>query len=118
MPAPTSVGVSLRPTTPVYLVILLQLGSTAVTHRNGQAAGANPDLRPEVSPEASEMKPRLKAEPSPGPEIVVGPIVEAHRTRGAGPGTRMEQYIFKAHPNWRCRVAPGLTGCTAEKVER
>lgn len=89
-----------------------------MTHRNRQAVGPDPDLGPEVAPKASERELRLKAEPSPGPEIVVGPNPEAHRTRGASPGTRMAQSVSKAHPNRRCRVAPGLTGCAAEEVKR
>ncbi|KAL3217182.1 hypothetical protein MRX96_006087, partial [Rhipicephalus microplus] len=72
----------------------------------------------QVAPEASEIEPSLKAEPSPGPEIVVDPSVEAHRIRGAGPVTSMEQSVSKAHLNRRCRLAPGLTECTAEEVER
>ncbi|KAL3193353.1 hypothetical protein MRX96_017585 [Rhipicephalus microplus] len=93
-------------------------GNFTVTHRNRQAVGPDPDLGPEVAPKASERELRLKAEPSPGPEIVVGPNPEAHRTRGASPGTRMAQSVSKAHPNRRCRVAPGLTGCAAEEVKR
>ncbi|KAL3176462.1 hypothetical protein MRX96_010258 [Rhipicephalus microplus] len=78
----------------------------------GQAAG--PDLGPEVTPEASEIERRLTTNPSPGPEIAIGHYLEAHRTRGAGPGTRIEQFVSKAHPKRRCRMAPGLTGCAVE----
>ncbi|KAL3177148.1 hypothetical protein MRX96_009848 [Rhipicephalus microplus] len=101
---------------PTLIVTLLRLGWTTMTHRNGQAAGLDPDLGPEVTPEARKMQPRLKAEPSPGTEIIVDPNLEAHRTQGAGPGTRVEQSVSKAHPSRRCRVASGLTGCVVEEV--
>ncbi|KAL3242613.1 hypothetical protein MRX96_021001 [Rhipicephalus microplus] len=95
LPTPTRVGASLRTTTPVQTIVPLQLWLTAVTHRNGQAAGPAPDLGPEVAPEASELETRLKAEPSSNPEIFVGPNLEAHRTQGPGPGTHMESAFPK-----------------------
>ncbi|KAL1463982.1 hypothetical protein MTO96_043082 [Rhipicephalus appendiculatus] len=82
-----------------------------MTGRNDQAAGRDPDPGPAVVPEAGGMKPRLRAEPSPDPGVVVGPHLGAHHTRGADPGTHTEQSVSRAHLSKRCRVAPGLTRC-------